>query len=155
MGSPGSIEHARKERILRAAIKARDSIVQAKLHCEALMDELRGQRISGEQFPLSQIPGRILKEGVVSCRQAHIAGVYALWHSSSCDQVMYNPCMAWVILNGSKGLVHACRPCRFESLSALREQFGSGPRTCADHRCNVAMLTGILLDVVCLFRCEW
>ena len=100
VGSPGSIEHARKERILRAAIKARDSIVRAKLHCEALMDELRGQRTSGELICLSQIRSRILKEGNVSCQAK--CGVYAGWHSSSCRQVMYNPCMAYVILNGLK-----------------------------------------------------
>ena len=93
VGSPGSIEHARKERILRAAIKARDSIVRAKLHCEALMDELRGQRTSGELICLSQIRSRILKEGNVSCRQVRCLCGMAFQQLPSSDvQPLYGIC---------------------------------------------------------------
>ena len=36
-GQPGGREHGRKERILRAAITARDRLCAVKSHCEALL----------------------------------------------------------------------------------------------------------------------
>ena len=42
VGQPGTAEHGRRERILRAAIGLRDRILAAKTHYEALMKSQQG-----------------------------------------------------------------------------------------------------------------
>lgn len=46
-GQPGASEHAKKERILRAAIKARDRMGGVKTHYETLMSRLGDETAKG------------------------------------------------------------------------------------------------------------